>query len=88
MTMDMTHVSPPSLLSFAVVAVISWVFPIGALVLRPHFVNATGERLAVKVMLYSLAWLSAPLALFNALVILTGFSDAIGILRDLLQWLW
>ena len=86
--MEMTHVSPPSLLSFAVVFFISWMFPIGAMVLRPHFVNATGGRLAVKVTLYSLAWLSAPLALYTGLVIITGFSDAIEILWDLLKWLW
>ena len=87
MTMEITN-PYPSMLSWAVMAVISWTFPIGALVLRPHFVNATGGRLAAKVTLYSLAWLSAPLALLTTLVILIGFSNAIGILWDLLKWLW
>ena len=75
----------PSMLSWAVMAVISWTFPIGALVLRPHFDGAPGGRLVAKVTLYSLAWLSAPLALFTALEILIGFLEAMGVLWDLLK---
>lgn len=76
---------PPGDLSIILLSVAAWTFPIGSLVLRRHFVNATGWWLVVKVTMYSLAWLSAPLALFTVLLVISGAFDAFEILSELLK---
>jgi hypothetical protein len=88
MDMSYTFHAPPSLLSVALVYGSVWVFPVGAVVMRPHLVEATGARYAAKVTLYSLAWLSAPLALLTVVTIVQGGFEAGGILWRLLVWLW
>jgi hypothetical protein len=64
----------------------AFVFPIGALVMRRHFVDATGGLLVVKIALYSLAWLSAPLALLTALRVFTDLGRSLAIVWQLLRW--
>ena len=66
----------------------AFVFPIGALVMRRHFVEATGARLAVKIGFYSLAWLSAPLALLTSLRVFADFGHSLAVVWKLLRWFW
>ena len=80
MDMSFTVQSHPSLLAIALLYGSGWVFPVGALVLRRHFVHATGERYVAKITLYALAWLSAPLALLSLVVVVRGAVEAVGIL--------
>lgn len=63
-----------------------FVFPVGALVMRRHFVEATGAQLAVKIVLNSLAWLSAPLALLASLRILIDLGHSLAVVWQLLRW--
>ena len=65
-----------------------WIFPIGALVLRRHFVNATGSLLVAKIVMNTLAWLSAPLAFLSALIIVAGFVESLQAIWSLTPALW
>ena len=65
-----------------------WIFPIGALVLRRHFVNATGSLLVAKIVMNTLAWLSVPGAFFSALMIVAGLIESVQAIWSLTPELW
>ena len=70
---------------FALFIAALWFFPIGALVMRRHLVAATGSRLVIKVVLYGLAWITAPFALFITGIHFLAFAvDTFETLRMLL----
>ena len=83
--MDPSFTRPDQWLMYATYSG-AFVFPIGALVMRRHFVEATGAQLAVKIVLNSLAWLSAPLALLTALRVFTDLGRSLAIVWQLLRW--
>ena len=55
---------PSSAVSVALVAIGLWFFPIGALVMRRHLAGARGGLAVFKYLLYLLAILTLPFALF------------------------
>lgn len=85
--MDPSFARPDQWLMYATY-IGAFVFPIGALVMRRHFAEATGIRLGVKIGLYSLAWLSAPLAILTALRVFTDLGHSLATVWQLLRWFW